>query len=108
VYYDDDVTDLWDSRQGVSREAKQSVLRLEDWFAVSRGNRTVLSGLIYGHHKIEDGRRISTSTVKDFQTDENGGLYLVTQNSRYSLGKELEVNNIESCFGKETIHSKSI
>lgn len=102
---DDDNTDLWDANLQISHQVKQSIPKLDDWFAVSKADRTILSGIIYGHHKIEDGRRISTSTVKDFQADDNGKLYLVTQNSRYELGKQLILEDMESCFGKETQHA---
>lgn len=110
----DDVTDLWDSSVDDSplesscfstfHQPAKSVPRLEAWFAVSQGQRTVLSGIIYNHSKIKDGRRISTSTIKDYEVDDNGQLYLLTQNSRYELGQELAVERIEPCFGKETIH----
>jgi hypothetical protein len=85
-------------------QPEKSVPRLESWFAISQGSRTVLSGIIYNHFKIKDGRRVSTSTVKDYQVAENGKLYLVTQNSRYELGQQLAVEHLEPCFGKETVH----
>lgn len=111
----DDVTDLWGSplenspleRPCLStfHQPERSVPKLEAWFAVSQGSRTVLSGIIYNHSKIKDGRRISTSTVREYQVHENGKLYLVTQNSKYELGQQLAVQNMDPCFGKETIHT---
>lgn len=98
----DDVTDLWDSNLKSYCKPEQNIPVLDEWFAVSHSSRTVISGIIYGHHKIEDGRRISTSTVKDFQVSDHGSLYLVTQNSKYKLKKQLAVEKIEPCFGKET------
>jgi hypothetical protein len=111
----DDVTDLWGSRLENSplessclstfHQPEKSVPKLEAWFAVSQGSRTVLSGIIYNHPKIKDGRRISTSTIKDYQVDENGRIYLATQNSKYELGQQLATEGLEPCFGKETIHT---
>lgn len=111
----DDVTDLWGSPEentplesscfSTFRQPEKSVPKLESWFAVSQGSKTVLSGIIYNHPKIKDGRRISTSTVKDYQVGENGQLFLVTQNSRYELGQQLPLECMEPCFGKETIHT---
>ncbi len=111
----DDVTDLWGSRLENSplessclstfHQPEKSVPKLEAWFAVSQGQRTVLSGIIYNHFKIKDGRRISTSTLKDYQVDENGKIYLVTQNSKYELGQQLATESLEPCFEKESIHT---
>jgi hypothetical protein len=105
----DDVTDLWDTRlerscSGTFYQPEKVVPRLESWFAISQGSQTVLSGIIYNHPKLKDGRRISTSTVQDYQTDESGKLYLVTRNSRYELGKQLVAEGMEPSFGKETMH----
>lgn len=111
----DDVTDLWGSPKenaplegscfSTFHQPEKSVPRLESWFAISQGSKTVLSGIIYNHSKIKNGRRISTSTIKDYQVAENGQLYLMTQNSRYELGQQLAIEYIELCFGKETVHT---
>lgn len=104
AFYDDDITSLWDSRFQLTHAPEEEIPRLEDWFAISQGERLIISGIVFGHPKIEDKRRISTSAVQSFKTTDDGITYVATKNSQYRLGRQLSMNESETQFGKRTSH----
>jgi hypothetical protein len=53
---------------------------LEDWVIV--GDRAY--GIVYGHHRIPDGKRISTSVIRKRYAN---GRKIRTLNTIYNLGK---------------------
>ncbi|HEY9827291.1 MAG TPA: hypothetical protein V6D19_17775 [Stenomitos sp.] len=103
-FYDDDITSLWDSRFELTHIPEEEIPRLEDWFAISQGERLIISGIVFGHARIEDKRRISTSAVQNFKTTDDGITYVATKNSKYKLGRQLSINESETQFGKSTSH----
>lgn len=58
---------------------------LEYWQEVPNSKGSTVVGKVYGHESFPDGTVIQTSLVKDI-----GGTYVITRNSKYSLGKEAE------------------
>ncbi|HEY9827565.1 MAG TPA: hypothetical protein V6D19_19175 [Stenomitos sp.] len=103
-FYDDDITTLWDAKFHLSPTTEEEIPRLEDWFAISQGERFIISGIVFGHPGIQDKHRISTSAVQHFQTTDDGITYVITKNSKYRLSRQLSVNDSEPQFGKSTSH----
>ncbi|HEY9828195.1 MAG TPA: hypothetical protein V6D19_22380 [Stenomitos sp.] len=103
-FYDDDITTLWDAKFHLAPTPEEEIPRLEDWFAISQGERFIISGIVFGHPGIEDERRVSTSAVQHFQTTNDGITYAVTKNSKYRLGRQLSVNDSDAQCVKSPSH----
>ncbi len=72
-----------------------SVPKLDNWSELRVTDYVVISGVISRHPKHPNGMRILTSLVESYGYDQEGRIFAQTKNSRYELGRRIEVCSSE-------------
>lgn len=72
-----------------------SVPKLDNWTELRVTDRVVISGVISHHPKHRNGMRILTSLVESYGYDPEGRIFALTKNSRYELGRRIEICRYE-------------
>lgn len=88
-----DITGFFDQPLQAAPADLHRVPKLDAWVELELSGRMVISGVISRHPKFPNGRRILTSTIEGYSSDDACRVYANTTNTKYELGERLEVLN---------------